>query len=232
MALQSDQKRPQFPRLFNRYVGMLYAIYLTKYSRLLTSLIEAVNRGDYITYGLVGRSIIEHTATLRYYWDKRLTPIIHAASKRGHLTHDEVALLVDSLDKHLRGSRFDWVAFELREYEALQRKSRFHRKHNRNTTPDQISVVTTIDHWAKDQGSARIAHDLFCDLVHPNVGSSFLVMSRSNDAIAVNANVPSEVGFSIFRKSFPLLVSLAIREASRVLAFFPHIRYQDDELPA
>src|SRR5437016_2066298 len=55
-----------FPTLFNRYVDFLYALYLHKFATLAESLIESVNRGDYLGYALVGRAMLEHTATLRY----------------------------------------------------------------------------------------------------------------------------------------------------------------------
>ena len=229
----------EFPRLYNRYLEMLYAIYLTKFTQLTTSLVKSVNTSDYITYALVGRSMLEHTATLRYYWKKRLGPIMETASSRGGVVKEETVAVIDALDKHLRGTRFDWVSFELRDYESLHRSQTSRRKRasgsskgteSKNTPPEQINTVTTIDHWAKDERAVRITYDLFCDLVHPNIGSNFLIMSSDGTALGVNPSVQSSVGFSIFCRSFPLLVSTAIRESSLLVPMLSVARYQDDEL--
>src|SRR5436853_7400967 len=118
--VEPGSKAEPFPTLFNRYVDFLHALYLHKFAALAESLIESVNRGDYLSYALIGRTMIEHTATLRYYWEERLVPVIQSASKRGGLTSKEERAVIDSLDQHLRGSRFDWLSFVLKDYQRLK----------------------------------------------------------------------------------------------------------------
>ncbi len=227
------------PPFLNQYVDILLAVSLHKFSSLTATLIESVNRGNYLTYALVGRSLIEHTATLRYYWEKRLAPIIQTASGRGSVTPDEKKSAILSLDQHLRGSRFDWLSFELKDYRQLRESQAARRRERRGTQagtlregfPDQISVVTALDHWAKAEPGVHIAYDLFCDLVHPNLGSNFLVMARDEGRLKVDPQGANAVGFDIFRQSLPFLVSSAIREGSQLIPMFALIRYQDDELP-
>ncbi len=227
-----------FPHLFNHYVDIVLAVSLHKFSSLIATLIESVNRGNYLTYALTGRSMIEHVATLRYYWEKRLAPIIQTASERGSLTPDERKSAILSLDQHLRGSRFDWLSFELKDYRQLKESQASRRRQKRGTQsetrrenfPDQINVQTAIDHWAKAEPGIHIAYDIFCDLVHPNLGSNFLVMTRDEGRLRVDPQGASAIGFDIFRQSLPLLVSSAIREGARLIPLFAVIRYEDDEL--
>jgi hypothetical protein len=214
-----------FPHLFNHYVDIVLAVSLHKFSSLIATLIESVNRGNYLTYALMGRSMIEHAATLRYYWETRLAPIIQTASERGSLTPDERKSAVLSLDQ-LKDYR------QLKESQASRRRQKrgAHSETRRENFPDQINVQTAIDHWAKAEPGIHIAYDLFCDLVHPNLGSNFLVMTRDEGRLRVDPQGASAVGFDIFRQSLPLLVSSAIREGARLIPLFAVIRYEDDEL--
>lgn len=237
--VEAGSNAEPFPTLFNRYVDFLHALYLHKFAAFAESLIESVNRGDYLNYALIGRAMIEHAATLRYYWEKRLVPVIHSASKRGGLTTAEERTVIDSLDQHLRGSRFDWLSFALKDYQRLKESQAARRKEKRGrepkpadlNRPDQVNVATALEHWAKEEEGVHIAYDLFCDLVHPNVGSNMLVIAHADGRLTVAPRSETAIGVDIFRQSLPLLVASAIREASRLIPTLILIRYQDDELP-
>src|SRR5690242_12145587 len=66
--------------LFDNLVDLVYATYGSKFVLLNRSLMTAVNSGDFLTYGLIGRCIIEHGAQLRYYVTEKMLPIIERAS--------------------------------------------------------------------------------------------------------------------------------------------------------
>ncbi|WP_171037638.1 hypothetical protein [Pseudoalteromonas sp. S3776] len=63
------------------------------------------------------------------------------------------------------------------DFESLMTK-------NKSTNDlSQVNILTCIQKWSKDKGSVEILYDLFCDLVHPNIGSSMLVMQTWDDGI-------------------------------------------------
>lgn len=53
--------RNQVPPEMVRHLEQFEAYFLCR------SLIRSVNDADFLTYGLVGRSVIEHAAVLRYF---------------------------------------------------------------------------------------------------------------------------------------------------------------------
>jgi hypothetical protein len=46
-----------------------------------------------------------------------------------------------------------------------------------------VNVLTCVEKWAKETPAVLIAYNLFCELVHPNIGSSFLVCSSDSDRL-------------------------------------------------
>ena len=55
------------------------------------------------------------------------------------------------------------------------------------------------------------SYNMFCDLVHPNIGSNFLVASINNGTVCFSQKKGDMVGHFIFEESFPLLVSVVIK---------------------
>ena len=57
-----------------KFFKFLYCQYVEKYRELLKIFIISINEKNYLVTGLCGRSIVENTATLRYYninvWEK------------------------------------------------------------------------------------------------------------------------------------------------------------------
>jgi hypothetical protein len=90
-------------RLHNNYVRNLVTCYVSKFSDLSDSILYSIEKKNYLTYALAGRSLIESTATLRYYVIHKYKPLFDKAS----LSIEDFRSLIDIDDKHLRGSRFD-----------------------------------------------------------------------------------------------------------------------------
>ena len=59
---------PKEPRaLVGHYLDTLGMVYVNKFYVLCQALIQALNSDNFFVYGLIGRSLIEHAAILRYY---------------------------------------------------------------------------------------------------------------------------------------------------------------------
>jgi hypothetical protein len=96
--------------------------------------------------------------------------------------------------------------------------------------PEQINVQTCIDKWAEDTPEVSIAYGLFCDLVHPNIGSAFLIASEAGGQLFFSRSKGTLVATRIFEQSFPILVSLTMKQFSDSLVRLMATIWQEDEL--
>ena len=163
---------PDEPKLLlNHYLDICWSVHMAKFSQLCEALIDTVNREQFIAYGLVGRSIVEHAAVMRHYFSEKIQPAVNEAVQRGTVSDDQLFTIVSQLDHFLKGSRFNWEAFFAGNFDQLLDK-------NPQTAGQQARVGKCITQWAKETPQVQILYDLFCDLVHPNIGSTLLVMKK------------------------------------------------------
>ena len=107
--------------LLDHYLDTLLVVYLHKYSVFSQCLIQVLNEENYLLYGLIGRAIIEHTAVLRYYVTSKMLPLAQEVIADGKVTEAELESLIQWLNKHLAGRRFDWNNFFGRLFVADRR---------------------------------------------------------------------------------------------------------------
>lgn len=225
-------------KLHNCYVRNLVCCYVSKVLDLSQSILDGLNRFDYLTYALCGRALIETVATLRYYVLHRYKPLLD----KGNLLPEDVRQLIQIDDQHLRGTRFDWESFlfqnytKLREDAAKQMSEK--REKNRQasaassegTVAKQVNVLTCVEKWSTEAPEVLIAYSLFSDLVHPNLGSNFLVASADSEKLYFTKHKGAMIGHRVFEQSFPILLSVALKPFGRFLAALMATRWQDDEL--
>jgi hypothetical protein len=173
-------------------------------------------------------------ATLRYYIEHEYKPIFN----KGSLTPEDMRKLIEVDDRHLRGGRFDWESFLFARYGKLKDDAVRYlndKKAKRKSIVDgviqeQVNVLTCIERWADQTPEVLIAYNLFCDLVHPNIGSAFLVASVSGGDLYFSRFKGEPVGGSIFEQSFPILVSVTLKPFGEQLMMLMGTIWQDDEL--
>ena len=95
---------------------------------------------------------------------------------------------------------------------------------------EQVNVLTCIEKWADQTPEVLVAYNLFCDLVHPNIGSAFLVASTSKTKLYFSRFKGKLVGKSIFEQSFPILVSVTQKPFGEFLLMLMATIWQDDEI--
>lgn len=221
-------------KLHNVYARSLFICYTSKFAQLTESIINAIERGHYLIYALSGRSLIESTATLRYYNLHQYKPLFD----KGSLSKEDMKKLIEIDDRHLRGTRFDWDSFFFKRYSKLKEdavkklktkkeKAKFVTK---RILQEQVNVMTCIEKWAESTPEILIAYNLFCDLVHPNIGSSFLVASINDKGLFFTPAGEQKVGKIIFEQSFPILVSATMKPFGEQLIYLISTIWQDDEL--
>jgi hypothetical protein len=225
-------------RLHNSYVRNLVAAYPSKYADLSQAILAALDREDYLTYALCGRALIEAVATLRYYVLHQYRPLLD----KGHLNTEDFRTLIQIDDRHLRGSRFDWESFffgryaKMKEDAVSQLKAKGDKSQRKRAeisaaiTAQQVNVLTCIEKWAVEMPEILIAYDLFCDLVHPNIGSNFLVSSVGSGKLYFSKHKGDTVGQHIFEQSFPILVSATQKPFGQYLAALMGTCWQENEI--
>ena len=201
------------PKLHNMYVRNISYAYTSKFASLSTSMLYAIEHDAYLTYALCGRALLEATATLYYYVHHRYKPFM----EKGSLDANDFKQLIEIDDAHLRGSRFDWDSFFYRRYAILKEDAiaQLNDKKNKRKSPtisqtimaQQVNVLTCIEKWAEETPEILIVYNLFCDLVHPNIGSNFLVASTSEGKLYFSPFRGEPAGRSIFVQSFPMILS-------------------------
>ena len=78
-------------------------------------------------------------------------------------------------------------------------------------TAEQVNVTICVGKWAETTPEILVAYSLFCDLVHPNLGSAFLVASSNEKGLYFTPSRGTSLGFTIFEQSFPILVSTTMK---------------------
>lgn len=208
-------------KLHNNYARNLITGYVSKFSDLSNAILDAIEKENYLVYALAGRSLIETTATLRYYVFHQYKPLLDKAS----LSMEDMRSLIEIDDRHLRGSRFDWESFLYKRYSKLKEDAikQLDMKKNKQRhvidgiIHEQVNVLTCIEKWAEQTPEVLITYNLFCDLVHPNIGSFFLVTSMSDSKLYFSRFKGELVGKSIFEQSFPILLSVTHKPFSDLL---------------
>ena len=107
------------------------------------------------------------------------------------------------------------------------------KKKEQSITPEtinvQVNVQTCVDKWARQAPEILIAYDLFGDLVHSNIGSTFLVASVEDGNLYFSRFRGDPVGRQIFAQSFPILVSV-LKPFGEWLTLMLATIWHDDEL--
>jgi hypothetical protein len=206
-------------KLHNMYVRNLTCCYISKFADLSAGILHAIENSNFLVYALCARSLLENTATLRYYVVHEYKPIFEKGAA-GRLEPGDLQRLINMHDRHLRGTRFNWGDFFDGNFAKMTedaiRQLRDKKDKNKPKSDallaDQVNVITCIEKWAHETPQALVAYNLFCDLVHPSFGSTTLVASRTEDgAIYYSRFRGTPIGREIFEQSFPILLPLSYK---------------------
>jgi hypothetical protein len=79
------------------------------------------------------------------------------------------------------------------------------------------NIKTFVDKWAESEPGVDLIYGYYCELVHPNLGSTFLVMGNGGSPIAVGGKNTKTLGRKVAIDGLSLL-SPIIKEAGKNLA--------------
>lgn len=222
-------------KLHNMYARNLITSYVSKFADLSNGVLLAIEQQNFLVYALCGRALLETTAILRYYLVEEYKPLFD----KGQLGREEMRRLIELDDRHLRGGKFDWESFLFQRYSKLradavarlQSKGKKAKPPDPEALPQQVRIGLCVERWGRDTPEVLVAYNLFCDLVHPNIGSTFLVASTSADGLYFSRFRGEPVGRAILEQSLPILLSVSHRTFGQYLAVLMGTIWQDDEVP-
>jgi|GEM_PF-1863626 hypothetical protein len=228
---QPEQPSPR--HYHNHYVDLLLAVYLAKHTAYTENLVNSLNRFDYLGYALNARSIIESASTLRFYLNVKYVP----AFKGGSVNLLEL-LKID--DQHLRGTRFDWERFISKEFQEMahdvvrkitdkNKKTKIEESAKRIQNA-QVNVLTCIERWALEAPVVMILYELLCEMVHPNLGSTFLVASLQDGRLSFGRRSGTPAGHNLFQTTIGWLLPVGYKEFGKLIGALALTKYQPDEL--
>jgi hypothetical protein len=219
----------------NNLIKAILASTGAKYVSLSLTIVESVNKHDFLTYALAARSTIEIVATFRYFMFNKIKPIVHEMASSSHYTAAQVEQLIIQENIYLRGTRFDWNEFFENGFRPLneryaewlieKKKDKNAKKWIPGRSPpvEQTSVTTCLAKWAEDEAGVGTLYDLFCDLVHPNIGSVMSTMVHVGDQLRFRVRDPSSEGFHLFQKSFSAFHVLTSTELTNLIKMLLHL---------
>jgi len=155
---------------FEQYLDFAMSVYSDKFLQLYDVVAESLLSERYLIYAQSARSILENAATLRYYSrDSDVTQLRTSEQSSPEM----IAAALSKIDLLIRGSRFSWEAFIAGRFDELRAEPDYQELR-------QTHVQTCLDHWSRESPTVKSLYSLLCDMVHPNLGSSLLVI-RTDD---------------------------------------------------
>jgi hypothetical protein len=204
------------------FFKFIHVSYVEKFRELVGGFISSVNNRQYLVAALCGRSIIESTATLRFY--------NNAVMKKARLSSEsDIGNLDDTFFRetfalavqHMKGSRINWAGFFTSDkktfiYDLVEREKRrlAKEKPKKEEYLTSLPVGKFLDSWFDDDPElVALAYNFFSELVHPNLGSNLLLIGVSEGRVQVGRNSNRAAGKTICREAVTFIAP-CLREST------------------
>lgn len=204
----------------DHYLKTIYNLQLKKLSTLGCVIVEAAKFGNAMNYSLACRSLLEHVAVWHYFLVHRYAPLFPNNQMSDDEYFDAFRGLVRAHREFLYGSRFDWQLWLSDDKTALERVyldrlSEKKRKSKKKTSSPEIeamksvNVLTCIEKLSASDPMFGVNYEMFCDMVHPNIGSNiFLCGLSQSGVISVDEKSHINLGIKFIERSFEALADL------------------------
>ena len=216
-----DTERHPYEILGDFY-KFIYVSYVEKFRELVGGFISSLNNRQYLLTALCGRSIIESTATLRYY----NTAVMKKAklSAKKEIFGLDVEFLEDAFrlaEQHMKGSRLNWVDFFTSDkknfiHDLVEKEKRrlSKEKPKKEDYLTSLPIGKFLDSWFDDDPElVAFSYNFFSELVHPNLGSNLLLTGVNEGRVQVGRNSNRAAGKAICREAV-LVIAPCLKESS------------------
>jgi hypothetical protein len=226
-SIAEKQKMPVDPpsrdadTAHNHYLKVTYNVQLLKFALIGDQLIYSIKHNNYLSYGLAGRSLLEHVAVWRYYLVERYGKILMSAKE---VEFEHFLALIEAHHRFLFGARFDWSQWLSQDFEGLDKAYLQSMQDKRNKKPPKptspvvpVNVLTCVEKLAAERARFGVYYDMFCDMVHPNFGSNILLAAISPAGnVAIDKSQELQLGRKLIEETFGELILLTYGQVNEL----------------
>ena len=162
------------------------------------ALLRALEEKDYLVFALVGRSLIEQFAVLVYYGREKVAPLLRER-RISELPVEEATALAAVLNRFIAGHRHSWEGFFAGVPAAWRQAA---------PPEPQVNILTCLQKWDRISPGVGAAYSMFCDMVHPNLGSVLLHARVEAGELVIGGRDSDGCGSQIVEHALPRLVRL------------------------
>jgi hypothetical protein len=203
----------------NHYMKVIYNTQLQKISALGNGLIRAIEGDEFLVYGLMGRSLLEHISVWRYFLVNEYSKII---TSTGMDDFERGLALIEIHKRFLFGTKFDWSTWLSGGNAADTLESAYLNSLNTKAGKykpiiKSVQVGECVRAISSQLPKYGVYYDLFCDFVHPNVGSNLLGYSISSEGVLELVKEGDIIlGRKLIEETFPHLADLTFGQVSEL----------------
>jgi hypothetical protein len=149
------------------YASQLEAfLFVSKYAcfELGTAALKCVSDGILITSYIALRSLIERIAHANFIADK--VKGIEEANENP----DRIYEVGEQVVKALYGTQINWLVVSALDFRKDPPKSAAYVREQLRADESSFKIMNSIDKLGKTVSGTRLAYDLLCEFLHPNVG--------------------------------------------------------------
>jgi hypothetical protein len=194
----------------------LYVVQCEKYAQCISGVIRTLNDRQYLLTGLCCRAFMEHAAASRYVV-RKLERVAREATNPDQFSSDDLRKILDAVDQFARGGRFNWQRYlsgdQLSSFAEEIAASDKGRGPLDQPNPNSINVKTAIDDWSKEHAGIALIYAFLCEVVHPNIGSTFLVVGDRRSPLAAGG-LEMTLGHRLSEKMLMNVLPI-VKEAAR-----------------
>lgn len=202
----------------------LYVVQCEKYAQCIAGVIRSLNDQQYLLTGLCCRAFMEHAAASRYVV-RKLERVAREATNPDQFSSDDLKKILDTVDQFARGGRFNWQRYlsggQLSSFAEEIAASDKGLDRIDQPNPTSINIKTAIDDWSKEHAGFALIYAFLCEVVHPNIGSTFLVVGDHRSPLAAGG-LETTLGRRMSEKMLMNLLPV-VKEAAHqqaMLAFY------------
>lgn len=209
----------------DHYIKAIYNIQLRKLAKLGGLITSSVLNKDPLAYSLAGRSLLENIATWRYFLVSKYAKVF----PNNDMTDDEY---FESLEKLIQisrhfifGTRFDWDTWLAGDSAALEENylSELKMKKKKQSPAanvdrvNAVNVLTCIQKLSEELPSFGTNYELFCDMIHPNVGSNMFICGITRDGkVSLDEMADIHLGEKFIDRTLKTLLDLTFGQVNEL----------------
>lgn len=162
---------------FYGWLGFFVYSHAYKVRHLVSDIVDGLNAHNYVRVTIGSRSVMEHSATLNYYYTK-LVPNLRSLDSMDPIKNfpNYIVTIVETIKlllQYAQSTRFNWTSYIRGDLDNF-----FTSWDKVEERVRQLNILTLIDKLPQEEKGARFFYEMLCDYVHPNIASHTLIIDE------------------------------------------------------